>query len=192
MTKKIQEVLAFNLPLDIICTSHGVIWRDNPAQIVEQYLAWANGYQENQVSIVYDTMWNGTRRMAEAIAEGIKEVDKEVNIKLFNSAHTDKNDIVTEVFKSSMVLVGSSTINRGILSSTASILEMVKGLGFKGKKGAAFGSYGWSGESVKIITEDLTKAGFEIVNPGIKELWNPDEAALERCREFGKNVAEKL
>lgn len=192
VTKKIEEILSFNLPLDIICPSHGIIWRDNPVQIVEKYVEWAKEYKENQVSIIYDTMWNGTRRMAEAIAEGIKEANKEVNIKLFNSAHTDKNDIITEVFKSSMVLVGSSTINRGILSSTASILEMIKGLGFKGKKGAGFGSYGWSGESVKIITEDLTKAGFEIVNPGIKELWNPDDAALERCREFGKAVAEKL
>ena len=59
------------------------------------------------------------------------------------------------------MLVGSSTINKGILSSTAAILEMIKGLEFKGKKAAAFGSYGWSGESVKIITEELNKAGFE-------------------------------
>ena len=130
--------------------------------------------------------------MAEAITEGIKDSKKEVEVKLINSGKSDKNDIITEVFKSSMVLVGSSTINRGILSSTASILEMIKGLSFKGKKGAAFGSYGWSGESVKIITEELTKAGFAIVSPGIKELWNPDEEALKRCRDFGKSVAEKL
>ncbi len=84
VTKKIKEVLSFNLPLDIICTSHGIIWRDKPEQIVERYLEWANDYQENQVTIIYDTMWNGTRVMAENIANGIKETDKEVNVKLFN------------------------------------------------------------------------------------------------------------
>ena len=73
VTKKIKEVLSFNLPLDMICTSHGIIWRDKPEQIVEKYLNWADSYQENQISIVYDTMWNSTRIMAEKIAQGIKE-----------------------------------------------------------------------------------------------------------------------
>ena len=96
------------------------------------------------------------------------------------------------MFKSKVVLVGSSTINKGILSSTAAILEMIKGLGLKGKKAAAFGSYGWSGESVKIVTEELNKAGFEVINEGIREIWNPDETALERCRNFGKSIGESI
>lgn len=58
-------MLALNLPVDMICTSHGVIWRDNPARIVEQYLKWADNYQENQITLVYDSMWNGTRALAE-------------------------------------------------------------------------------------------------------------------------------
>ncbi len=188
VVKKIEEVLSFNLPVDMICPSHGIIWRENPIQIVNKYMEWAKNYKENQVTIIYDTMWNNTRRMAEAIAEGLKEIDKDCVIKIFNSSKHDKNDIIAEVFKSKTVLVGSSTINRGILSSTAAILEMIKGLGFKDKKAAAFGSYGWGGESVKIITEELNKAGFEIINEGIRELWNPDESGLERCRNFGKNL----
>ncbi|AKA72059.1 anaerobic nitric oxide reductase flavorubredoxin [Clostridium scatologenes] len=192
VVKKIEEVISLNLPVNMICTSHGIIWRDNPLQIVNKYMEWAKDYQENQITIIYDTMWNGTRNMAEAIAEGIKNSNKDVVIKIFNSSKNDKNDIITEVFKSKMVLVGSSTINNGILSSTAAILEMIKGLNFKGKKGAAFGSYGWSGESVKIISEQLNEAGFEIVNGGIKELWNPDEEELSRCREFGSNVLKKI
>ena len=149
-------------------------------------------YQENQITIIYDTMWNDTRRMAEAIAEGVKSSNSDITIKIFNSSKSDKNDIITEVFKSKMVLVGSSTINKGILSSTAAILEMIKGLEFKGKKAAAFGSYGWSGESTKIITEDLNKAGFEVINEGIRELWNPDEDGLNRCRDFGKTIGETI
>ncbi|MBP7279182.1 MAG: anaerobic nitric oxide reductase flavorubredoxin [Sedimentibacter sp.] len=188
VVSKIEEVVALNIPIEMICPSHGIIWRDNPLQIVNKYMDWAKNYQENQIAIVYDTMWNGTRRMAEAIAEGIKSKDKDVDIKLFNCAKRDKNDIITEVFKSKMILVGSSTINSGILTATAGILEMIKGMKFTNKKAAAFGSYGWSGEAVKIITEQLKEAKFDVVNDGIRELWNPDEEALERCREFGRNL----
>jgi len=192
VTKKIEEVLSFNLPLNMIATSHGIIWRDNPAQIIEKYMEWANAYQENQITIVYDTMWNATRRMAEAISEGIKSVDKDVKVKLYNAAHTDKNDIITELFKSKAVLFGSSTVNKTIMHATSGILEMIRGIGFKNKKAAAFGSYGWSGEHVKIIEEKLNAAKLEIVQDGIRVLWNPDEDAMAQCVEFGKNFAEKL
>ena len=185
--KKIEEILSLNLPIDMICPSHGIIWRDNPIQIVNKYLEWANEYQENQITIVYDSMWNATRRMAECIAEGITSNNKDVTVKIINSAKSDKNDIIVETFKSKIVLIGSSTINNGVLSSTASILEMIKGFRFRGKKAAAFGSYGWSGEATKLMTEELEKAGFEIINSGIRELWNPDEDALNRCRDFGKS-----
>ena len=187
--KKIKEVLAFKLPVDVICTSHGVIWRDNPTQIIEKYLEWANVYQENQITILYDTMWNGTRIMAESIAKGIKNKDSQVNIKLFNTSKSDKNDIITEIFKSKTILVGSPTINRGILTSTAGIMEEIKGLKFVDKKAAAFGCFGWSGESVKLITEKLEEAGFEIINDGLKSSWNPDEAAIKECVVFGEDIA---
>lgn len=176
----------------MICPSHGIVWRENPLQIVNKYMEWAKNYKENQVTIIYDSMWNNTRKMGEAIAEGIKIVDPEVTIKLFNSAKADKNDIIGEVFKSKAILVGSSTINKGVLSSTAAILEMIKGLSFKEKKAAAFGSYGWSGESVKLISEELGKAGLEVVNDGIKELWSPDEEGVERCREYGRAFVKKI
>ncbi|MFO7555609.1 MAG: anaerobic nitric oxide reductase flavorubredoxin [Desulfobacterales bacterium] len=192
VVKKIKEVLSFNLPLDIICTSHGIIWRDNPGQIVERYLEWADDYQENQITIIYDTMWNGTRIMAENIAQGIKAADEAVNVKLFNLAKTDKNDVITEVFKSKAILVGSPTINRGILVSVAGILEEIKGLKFKNKKASAFGCYGWSGESTKIISENLKSAGFEIVDDGIKVLWNPDDESTAKCAEYGKKFVADI
>lgn len=190
--KKIEELLSLNLPVSMICPSHGVIWREDPPQIIDQYMKWAKNYKENQVTILYDTMWNATRTMAEAIASGIKEKDGEVTIKIFNCANTDKNDIIAEIFKSKMAVFGSSTINRGILSSLASILEMVRGLGFKEKKAAAFGSYGWSGESTQIISEALKSAGFEVVGEGMKLLWKPDEEGIFKCRSFGNELASKL
>lgn len=192
VAKKIKELKAMDITIDMICTSHGVIWRNNPIQIIEKYQDWSNNYQENQITIIYDSMWNGTRRMAEAIAEGINNTDQKVVVKILHSAKSDKNDIVTEVFKSKAIVIGSSTINNGILTSTAAILEIIKGMKFKNKNAASFGSYGWSGESIKIINEELDKAGFNRVVEGIKELWNPDTEALERCRKFGEELICKI
>ncbi|AND83580.1 anaerobic nitric oxide reductase flavorubredoxin [Clostridium tyrobutyricum] len=190
--KKINEILKLNLPLSMICPSHGVIWRENPAQIVEQYLKWADSYQEDQITFIYDTMWNSTRKMAEAIAEGIHEVSPSTVIKLMNSAKYDKNDIITEVFRSKAILVGSPTINNGYLFSIGGIVEMIKGLKFKGKSAAAFGSYGWSGEVVKQLTKALEESGFKIVDNGHRSLWIPDEKELDVCREYGRQFVKSL
>jgi flavorubredoxin len=190
--KKIKEFAGLNLPVSMICTSHGILWRDNPMQIVEQYMKWADNYQENQVTLLYDTMWGGTRRMAEAIAAGIKASNPDIAVKLYNVGRSDKNDVITEVFKSKAVLVGSSTINKGILTSVAGILEEIRGLEFKGKKAAAFGSYGWSGESVKMITEQLKACKMELLGEGIRCLWNPDEDSVAQCVEFGKEIGTAL
>ena len=192
VTKKINEVLALNLPVNMICPSHGVIWRNDPVQIVKQYLEWADNYQENQITLVYDSMWESTRRMAEAIMQGIQQSDSTVTLKLFNAAKEDKNDIIAEIFKSKAVLVGSSTINNGMLHSIGGLLEMIRGLKFKNKKAAAFGSYGWSGEAVKLIGERLAAAGFSLADEGIRTLWVPDTAAEEACVHYGKQFAEAL
>jgi len=188
--KKINEVLSLKLPIDIIATSHGVIWRNNPTQIVEKYISWAKNYQENQITILYDTMWDGTKIMAENIALGIKKSDSKVDIKLFNIAKMDKNDIITEIFKSKIILVGSPTIGKGITSATAGILEEIEGLRFKNKKAAAFGCYGWSGESVDKLNDLLTKSGFELINQGIKCMWNPDNESIEKCIAFGTEISK--
>lgn len=189
---KIQEILSLNLPVNMICTSHGIIWRDNPLQIVNKYMEWAKDYQENQITILYDTMWDDTKIMAEGIAKGIRLKDNNVTIKLFNVAKTDKNDVITEIFKSKAFLVGSPAINGGILFSIAGILEMIKGLKFKNKKAVAFGSYGWSGENIKIISEELQKAGINVIDEGIKVKWTPDEESYNRCIEYGKTLTIRI
>ena len=137
-------------------------------------------------------MWNSTRRMAECIAGGLREADPSLTVKLFNSAVDDKNDIVTEVFKSKAILVGSPTINYGYLFSIGGIMEMIRGLKFRNKKAAAFGSYGWSGEAVKQITALLDGAGFEIVNDGLRCQWAPDEATRKLCRDYGREFASAI
>lgn len=190
--KKIKEVLALNVPVNMICPSHGVIWRKDPLQIVNKYLEWANAYVENQITIAYDSMWDGTRRMAEAITRGIMEEDPALTVKVFNIARSDKNDLITEIFKSKGVLIGSPTINKGILSAVAAILEEIKGLKFVNKKAAAFGCYGWSGEAVKVISEKLKESGFQLLNKGIRQTWNPNSEAIDHCIRFGKEFASNL
>ena len=192
VTKKIQQILSMQLPLAMICPSHGVIWKNRPEQIVEKYLAWANAYQENQVTIVYDTMWQSTRKMAEAIADGIREVTPDTMVVIKNIVHDDKNDVITEVFRSRAVLVGSPTINNGHSFAIAGLLEMISGLKFKNKRAAAFGSYGWGGGSVKQISAKLAEAGFELVNDGIAKLWVPDTNALDDCKEYGREFARAI
>lgn len=190
--RKVNEVVSMQLPLAMICPSHGVIWRDNPAQIVERYLEWAADYQEDRVTIVYDTMWQSTRLMAEAIADGIREASPTTEVKLFNAALTDKNDITTEVFRSKALLMGSPTINYGLSYAVDGLLGMMKGLKFRKKKAAAFGSYGWSGEGTKLISAALQGAGFELVDDGIRTLWVPDNDVLQQCRDYGRNFAKAL
>jgi flavorubredoxin len=190
LKKKLEEIMALNLPIDMLATSHGVIWRDNPGQIIEKYAQWADNYQENQITVIYDTMWDGTKTLAEKIVEGIIEEDSDVTVKLFNLAKSDKNDVITEVFKSKTVVMGSPTVNNGILTHCASILEEMKGMKFKNKKAAVFGCYGWSGESTKILRKLLQEAKFEVMEDEIKNLWNPDEERKNDCVEFGKAIAK--
>lgn len=190
LKKKLKEVLSLNLTIDIIATSHGVIWRDNPLQIVEKYSQWANDYQENQITIIYDTMWNGTKKLAEKIAEGIEIVDPDVEVKVFNLTKSDQNDLITEVFKSKKVVIGSPTINNTILHSIAGFIQLMKQMKFKGKKATSFGCYGWSGESTKILNEALANAGFEVIEEGFRNQWNPDDGRQIEAIEFGKKIAK--
>jgi anaerobic nitric oxide reductase flavorubredoxin len=190
LKKKLEEVLSLNLTIDIIATSHGVIWRDNPLQIVEKYSQWANDYQENQITIIYDTMWNGTKKLAEKIAEGIEIVDPDVEVKVFNLTKSDQNDLITEVFKSKKVVIGSPTINNTILHSIAGFIQLMKQMKFKGKKATSFGCYGWSGESTKILNEALANAGFEVIEEGFRNQWNPDDGRQIEVIEFGKKIAK--
>jgi flavorubredoxin len=109
-----------------------------------------------------------------------------------NINRDDKNDALTEMWRSKAVLVGSPTINNGHSFAIAGLLEMAAGLKFKNKKAAAFGSYGWGGGSVKQISAKLEEAGFTLVNEGIAKLWVPDEANLEDCKEYGRQFAQAL
>jgi len=184
--KKVEEIQALNLPIDIIAPSHGSIWRESPLQIVEKYYEWSQDYQEDQITVVYDTMWEGTMQLAHRIAKEISNLSPNTKVKIYNVSKTNKNDIMTEVFKSKAIALGSPTVGQNILSSVGGWLDFLMELKYKNKKAAVFGCYGWSGESTKVLRERLTQAGFNVVEPELRCNWNPVEADLEKAAEIAK------
>ena len=190
MKKKVEEIQALNLPIDIIAPSHGAIWRDRPLQIVEKYYEWSQNYQEDQITVVYDTMWDGTMQLAHKIGAEISALSPGTKVKIFNVSKADKNDIMTEVFKSKAIAVGSPTVGQNILSSVGGWLDFLKELKFVNKKAAVFGCYGWSGESTKVLRERLADAGFMVVEPEIKCNWNPVEEDLAKAAGVAKALCE--
>jgi flavorubredoxin len=105
---------------------------------------------------------------------------------------SDRNDVITEIFKAKAIIIGSPTMNNGLLPTIAPIMEDLKGLRFQNKFGAAFGSYGWSGESVKLIEEHLTRCKIPLAGPGVRAKWQPKEEDLAECERLGHTVAQAI
>ena len=188
VSKKIDEIVGLNIPIDMIAPSHGAIWRDNPLQIVEKYATWSKAYQEDQFTIIYDTMWQGTEKIAHRIAKEVQNISPDTVVKVFNCSKSDKNEIMTEVFKSRAIAVGSPTVGNDILSNLAGLLHFLKSLKFRNKKAAVFGCYGWSGEGNKVLAEQLKDSGFDVVDENIKSLWNPEAGDFEKANALVKAV----
>ena len=188
--KKIEEVQKQEIKISMIAPSHGIIWRSNPMKIVEAYLRWAKGESEKRILVVYDTMWGSTEKMARAIVDGISSTN--VAAKVYRIPSSDRGDIIGDLLEAKGILVGSSTINNGILPTLAPLLEDLKGLKPRGKIAAAFGSYGWAGGSTKVIEESLRQAGIEIASPSTSVNWVPNKEEIQKCYEFGKSFAAKI
>ncbi|MGR5061855.1 anaerobic nitric oxide reductase flavorubredoxin [Photobacterium sp. DNB22_13_2] len=186
---KIEEVLSLGVPIDIIATSHGCIWRENATQIVEKYYEWSQAYKEDYITLVYDSMSGNTRMMADAVAKGIRSQSPNTTIKIYNVSRHDKNVILASLFRSKGVLVGSSTMNNVMMPKVAALLEEVHGLRFKEKSAAAFGSSGWTGGAVTRIDARLREAGFEVEEP-LHLHWKPDTDGLAECFAYGVNIAK--
>lgn len=188
--KKIAEVLDLNLPIEMIAPSHGAIWRKNPLRIVEKYAKWSDNYDEGFVTIIYDTMYDATKKMADSISRGLES--KGIICKQFNSSLYDMSDLITEVFKSKGVIVGSCTVNNGYLRSIAALLDEIRGRKFKNKVGAGFGSYGWSGEAHKKIHKELEESGIKMVHDPVSVKYQPEEHELEACFQLGREFSSYI
>lgn len=191
IVKKIQEVVAMKLPIDIIAPSHGIIWRKDPMKIVNTYMDLCTGKTVKQKAIVvFDTMWGSTDKMARAIGEGLASQGFEV--KLLKLRATDNTDIVTEIVDAKIVLVGSPTLNNGMFPSASSFLTYIGGLKPKGKLWGFFGSYGWGGGATRGMIKMAKEAGFDVMESSIELKWVPTAEELKKCFEFGQETAQKI
>jgi flavorubredoxin len=188
--RKIEEFQKLNWEVGIIAPAHGVCWRKNPAQIIEKYVEWASGKTSDSAVIIFDTIWGGTEKMARAIGRGLEE--NGISIKIFAAGAADLNNVMTEILSCKAIIVGCPTLNNGLMPTLMPFLEELRGLRFKNKIGAAFGTYGWSGECVKRIEEGLSNAQIELAADGFKCQFNPHEEDLQKCEELGREIAAKI
>ncbi len=188
--KLLDSLKELNLPIKLVAPDHGPVWRSHFAKIAGLYGKWAEHKPVPRAIVVYDTMWNSTAMMAKTIGEGLRESGVEFKLLPMNVSH--RSDVATEVLRSNAIIVGSPTINNNIFPTMADVLTYVKGLSPTNMIGASFGSYGWSGEAVKLLNEYLKSMNVEMVSEGYRAKYVPTEADLKACFELGKLVGEKL
>lgn len=170
-----------DLELKLIATGHGVIWRKNIAKIIDCYKYWSGDELENRAVVVFDSMWHSTEIMAQTITEAFAK--RGIPAAYYDVKANPMSDIVTDIFKSKYLAVGSPTINNQMMPTIAKILCYIKGLRPLKHKGFAFGSYGWGGQSIGLVEEDLKAAGIEIILEKIRIQNLPTENQLDEITE---------
>jgi flavorubredoxin len=188
--KLVDKVKSMGLALDMICPDHGIIWRKDPMKIIQAYVEWSKQEPKRKALVIYDTMWHSTEKMAEAIVEALYQVD--VDAKPMHLRRWHRSDIMTECLDAGAILVGSPTLNNGLFPTVSDFLTYLKGLKPTNKVGAAFGSYGWSGEAVGRITRELEEMKFKVIDPGLRIQYVPEKKGMEACSELAKKVAAEL
>ncbi len=184
--KLLAQVAEMKLDIDMIAPDHGIIWRKSPGKIIAAYDQWSRQESRDKAVIVYDSMWKSTEKMAKAIYSGL--VDQGVETLLMNAHVNHRSDIITEILDARAVFFGSPTLNNNILPRMADILTYLKGLRPKGKLAASFGSFGWSGESVKHLNGYIEAMGLELIDAGVKIKNVPDHEGLKLCVELGRKA----
>ncbi len=190
VTKLIGRVGELNLPMKVIASDHGPIWREQLNRPLELYAKWAQQAPTMKAVVAYDTMWGSTASMAEAVTEGL--VAGGATVRVFPLGGSARSDVATELLDAGAFLVGSPTLNRNMFPTVADVLTYIRGLQPKNLIGAAFGSYGWSSKAVGQINEALAAMGVELVGDGVGAVYVPGADDLERCQQLGREVAAKL
>ncbi len=188
VARKIKEIEEMRLGIGMIAPSHGVIWRQ-PKHIIDAYKRWSSGEAGRKVTVVFDTMWHSTEKMAQEIARGITY--EGIEVRVFNLRTSDWSEIIKEIIESRLILVGSPTLNMGMYPSVGGFLTFLKGIRPPNKKAVAFGSYGWNKGAVKAINDELEKMNFKVLD-SIEVKYIPTKEQLSSCFEFGRNLTKEL
>ncbi|WP_022853340.1 FprA family A-type flavoprotein [Thermodesulfatator atlanticus] len=188
--KILKTIEEMKLEIEMILPDHGVIWRSHIKDIVDAYKRWCTYQARDYALVVYATMWHSTEKMAMAIADGI--MSEGVSVKVMNASIDHRSDIMTQVLEAKALVFGSSTLNNNMLPQMADVLTYIKGLRPRKKLGAAFGSFGWSGEAVKHMNKYLEEMQAALVHPGYKVKFVPTHDQLKECREIGVSIARAI
>ena len=188
--KLIESVKGMGLDINVIAPDHGLILRGNPSKILQAYDTWSDQRPKKKALIIYDTMWHSTEKMARAVSNGLAE--EGISVLLFDLKANHRSDVMTEALDAGALIFGSSTLNNGMLPSMADMLHYTKGLRPQNKMGAAFGSYGWSGEAVTLINQALEEIKIKVIDPGVKVKYFPTEKDLRACEELGRKIGKSL
>jgi flavorubredoxin len=173
----------------MIAPSHGLIWRRHEAEIVGAYGDWARHRAKPKVLVIYDTMWESTATMAQAILEGATRPG--VSTQLIPIRRSNLTRIAGEVLDAAAVAFGSSTLNRGMMPMAAAALCHLEGLRPLGKVALAFGSYGWGRGGPEAVDQALRRMEWEIVHEPIRAHYRPTPEILAACRQAGQLLAER-
>jgi len=190
VVKKIEQIVKMGIPIKMIAPSHGVIWRNNPKQIIDAYSKWGNNTASYRVVVAYETMWGSTEKMAKAISQGI--MDSGVTVKFYDINKSDKSEIITDMLESKGYMLGSSTHDNSVLPNIAGFLEFFKGMKPKNRIGGAFGSYGWAGGSVPFIEKVMGEAGVKMPLGSVAIKYVPNIEEINQCYEYGVNFAKAI
>ncbi|MBU0485233.1 MAG: flavodoxin domain-containing protein [Proteobacteria bacterium] len=189
--KLLASVQEMGLEIDMIAPDHGLIWRKSPEKIIAAYDGWSRQETRDKAVIVFDTMWKSTEKMANAICQGL--ISEGISVIMMNTHVNHRSDVISEILDAKAIILGSPTLNNGILPMMADIVTYMKGLRPRGRIGAAFGSYGWSGEAVKHLNAALEEMKIELVDEeGIRVRNVPDHDALKLCVELGKKIGKAI
>lgn len=188
--KLLERIKGLGISIKTIAPDHGPVWRKEIGTLLGWYTAWAEQKPEKRAVVVYDTMWQSTALMARAIGDAM--AGEGVGVSVLPLQGSSRADVMTELLGAGALLVGSPTINNGMFPTVADVLTYARGLKPKNLIGAAFGSYGWSGEACTQVEAHLREMGVELVQPALKVRFVPDAAAIDTSRELGTAVATKL
>ena len=188
ITQLLDKVAQTGWPIKTIAPDHGLIYR-NPAWILDAYGKWAAGVPGDKALVIYDTMWHSTEMLAQAFTEGLMAAGAEVQMHHLRRTHY--SDIVTEVLDAGLLLFGSPTLNNQLFPTMGQFLTYLKGLKPKNKAAAAFGSYGWSGEAVKLINQELEAMKLKLAHEGFKVKYIPEPEDLTAARALGEKLARE-
>lgn len=195
MLKAIEKIEP--LGIRVLCPGHGPIVRKDPLKLInktkkaaEKYLSNAS-CEGNNVLITYVSAYGYTKQMAEIIARGIRERIK-CEVKVVDIEKIMLGELEEMIVRSNALLIGSPTINQNTVLPVYKLFSLINPIRDKGKKAAAFGSYGWSGEAVKLIEEELKLLKFNIVLDGMANRFSPGPDQTTALLEYGQRFADEL